>query len=414
MLCGSRPLVVPAVRQASQRCRRLFSHSAVRSADFTHAVIGGGVVGLAVARALAERAARASSSSSASSVVVLERHSAVGTETSSRNSEVIHAGLYYPADSLKMQLCVRGRHLLYDFCAAHAVAHRRTGKWLVAQTAAQHAALERLRAQADPAQVPLRWVSADEAARREPAVRATAGVLESPATGIVDSHGLMAALQGQLEHAGGEVALGSPVVGITPLRQGRGGWALHVQPLGDAEAVTVEAETIVNAAGLGAAAIHNLIAPAAPQKLYYAKGNYFSYAHGTPKVSTLVYPAPEPGLGGLGTHLTLDLAGRIRFGPDVEWVDDPTDLAVHGADRLAQAVEAIRTYLPALDAAALQPDYAGIRPKLVPAGQPAADFVVRSEPGFHGWINLLGIESPGLTSSLAIGERVEGLLYGGV
>ncbi|CAK7208118.1 hypothetical protein SEUCBS140593_000043 [Sporothrix eucalyptigena] len=415
---------------------RLFSISASRKVDFTHAVIGGGVVGLAVARALAERAATASLSSAApassSSVLLLERHNEVGTETSSRNSEVIHGGLYYGADSLKTQLCIRGRQMLYAFCEQYGVAHRRTGKWIVAQTPGQLEALERVHTFAqkyrggrlsleDDEVLPLRWVSPEEAKRREPAVRAEAGVLESLSTGIVDSHGLMQTLLGLFEQAGGVLAAGSPVVKITPLGNGdtpgSSGWQLHVKPEGDAEETVVTAETIVNAAGLGAAAVHNMISQndVSPMKLYYAKGNYFSYAASQPRVTTLVYPAPEPGLAGLGTHLTLDLAGRIRFGPDVEWVDDPTDLAVNAA-QLPRAIEAIKTYLPSVDPSALQPDYAGMRPKLLPAGavvtgQRFADFIVRSEPGYQGWVNLLGIESPGLTSSLAIGEMVEKLVY---
>lgn len=367
-------------------------------------------------------------------MLLLERHDTVGTETSARNSEVIHAGLYYGADSLKTQLCIRGRHLLYKFCEEYGVAHRRTGKWIVAQTPGQREALEKIFAFGqnyhDRDAIPLRWVDADEARQREPAVRAEAGVLESLATGIVDSHGLMQTLLGLFEQAGGVLAPGSPVTKITPLggsENGSGGWQLHVRPTdadADVEETVVTAETIVNAAGLGAAAIHNMITQRQgssssssqqddglqPMKLYYAKGNYFSYAHSQPRVSTLVYPAPEPGLAGLGTHLTLDLAGRIRFGPDVEWVTDPTDLAVN-ADQLPQAIEAIKTYLPGVDPTALQPDYAGMRPKLVQAGHGAADFVVRSEPGYQGWVNLLGIESPGLTSSLAIGEMVEKLVY---
>ncbi|CAK7227781.1 hypothetical protein SBRCBS47491_006685 [Sporothrix bragantina] len=408
-------------------------------------VIGGGVVGLAVARALAERAATTSLSSSsdapasASSVLLLERHSDIGTETSSRNSEVIHGGLYYGADSLKTQLCIRGRQLLYPFCEQYGVGHRRTGKWIVAQTPGQREALEKIyffaqtyrggRANLEDDEVlPLRWVTADEAKRREPAVRAEAGVLESLSTGIVDSHGLMQTLLGLFEQAGGVLAAGSPVVKITPLDSGSDapgsrGWQLHVKPIDSDEETVVTAETIVNAAGLGAAAVHNMITQRGgdgststlPMKLYYAKGNYFSYASSQPRVTTLVYPAPEPGLGGLGTHLTLDLAGRIRFGPDVEWVDSPTDLAVNAA-QLPRAIEAIKTYLPGIDVSALQPDYAGMRPKLLPAGGAAKDkrppdFVVRSEPGYQGWVNLLGIESPGLTSSLAIGEMVEKLVY---
>lgn len=389
-------------------------------------------------------------------MLLLERHDAVGTETSSRNSEVIHAGLYYGADSLKTQLCIRGRELLYGFCAQYGVGHRRTGKWIVAQTPGQREALERVYAfgasyrgrhghlsgssdstSGDSDILPLRWVTPDEAKRREPAVRAEAGVLESPATGIVDSHGLMQTLLGLFEQAGGVLAPGSPVVRIVPLgdtggasggasSKGSGGWQLHVKPAADAEETIVTAETIVNAAGLGAADVHNMITQQqqerpqteeqrTPMKLYYAKGNYFSYAASRPSVSTLVYPAPEPGLAGLGTHLTLDLAGRIRFGPDVEWVDDPTDLAV-STGRLPQAIETIKTYLPGIDPSALQPDYAGMRPKLQAAGAVLtgtrfADFIVRSEPGYQGWVNLLGIESPGLTSCLAIAEMVERLAY---
>ena len=377
-------------------------------------------------------------------MLLLERHSDVGTETSSRNSEVIHGGLYYGADSLKTQLCIRGRQLLYAFCEQYGVAHRRTGKWIVSQTPGQREALEKIHAFAqsfrggranleDDEVLPLRWVTADEARRREPAVRAEAGVLESLSTGIVDSHGLMQTLLGLFEQAGGVLAAGSPVVGIAPLGSGgdgSGGWQLHVKPVDADEETVVTAETIVNAAGLGAADVHNLITQRddninnnnnigrkhePPMKLYYAKGNYFSYASSQPRVSTLVYPAPEPGLGGLGTHLTLDLAGRMRFGPDVEWVDDPTNLAVNAA-QLPRAIEAIKTYLPGVDASALQPDYAGMRPKLLPAGgvakdKKAADFIVRSEPGYRGWVNLLGIESPGLTSSLAIGEMVEKIVY---
>ena len=402
-------------------------------------VIGGGVVGLAVARTLAERIANksSSSSSSGSSVLLLERHDAVGTETSSRNSEVIHAGLYYGPDSLKTQLCIRGRQLLYSFCGQYGVAHRNTGKWIVAQTPGQREAIERVfafgeayRGRDDDGSsvLPLRWVSPDEAQRREPAVRAVAGILESPSTGIVDTHGLMQTLLGLFEQAGGVLAAGSPVTKITPLnsRDGSGGWQLHVcaADAKDGEETIVTADTIVNAAGLGSAAVHNMIAQAhplpgvavpEPMQLYYAKGNYFSYSASQLRVSTLVYPAPEPGLGGLGTHLTLDMSGRIRFGPDVEWVDDPTNLAVNTA-QLPQAIDVIRSYLPSVDASALQPDYAGIRTKLrdagsVTAGTGFADFIIRKEPGYQGWVNLLGIESPGLTSSLAIGERVDKLFY---
>lgn len=394
--------------------RHSFSHTPTRPAptDFTHAVIGGGVVGLAIAQDLARHPSRPQT-------LLLERHPQVGTETSSRNSEVIHAGIYYGAASLKTALCIRGKELLYALCAAHGVPHRRTGKWIVAQTDAQRAALQAIHDFCvNEVRVPVRWVGAEEAARREPAVRALRGVLESPTTGIVDSHALMMCLLGRFEEAGGTLALGSSVEGVTPLggRDGRGGWELRVRDAATGEVSTVTAETVVNSAGLGAVDVHNMVVPPEQRReMFYAKGNYFSYGAASPKVSTLVYPAPEPGHGGLGTHLTLDLGGRIKFGPDVEWVDSPDDLAVNESRR-AQTVEEVKKYLPGLDETQLQPDYAGIRPKLgkqgaVAQGKGFVDFVIQKEEGYHGWINLLNIESPGLTSSLAIAEKVRTLLY---
>lgn len=374
-------------------------------------VIGAGVVGLATARHL-------TATHPSSTTLLVERHAHPGTETSSRNSEVVHAGLYYGRGTLKTALCTRGRRLLYAFCAAHAVAHRRTGKWLVAQNDAQRAALERIYASVDPDAEdapPLHWVADADARRLEPAVRARAGVLASPETGIVDAHGLMVALRGLFEDEGGTVAVQSRVEAVEPLqRAGAGGWAVTVVDAATGESSTVTADVVINAAGLGAVDVHNMIVPPERQMaMFYAKGNYFSYSGSSSssslKVNRLIYPAPEPGVGGLGTHLTLDLGGRIRFGPDVEWIDDPSDVAPNAA-RLDEAVKAIREYLPGLDVDALAPDYAGIRPKLLPTGA-FHDFVVRKEDGFEGLVSLLGIESPGLTSCLAIAERVEALLY---
>lgn len=348
----------------------------------------------------------------------------MGTETSSRNSEVIHAGIYYGAHSLKARLCLRGRQLLYRLCERHGVGHARVGKWIVAQDDAQHEALARIHALCrHELGVPTAWVGRAEVERRGEGVRAEAGALESPETGIVDAHGLMVCLQGLFEDAGGLVALHSTVEDVTPLGAnppGSAGWQLHVRDASTGQVSVTTAETLVNAAGLGAVAVHNMIAPPARHRtLYFAKGTYFSYAPSPRlRISRLIYPAPEPGAGGLGTHLTLDLAGAIRFGPDVEWVRRPDDLAA-SPDRLARAVGEIRKYLPAVDAACLNPDYAGIRPKLsdraaVLSGQGFNDFVIAIEDGYEGWVNLLGIESPGLTSSLAIAERVEQLLHGGV
>jgi 2-hydroxyglutarate dehydrogenase len=390
-------------------------------------VIGGGVVGLSIARALARRNAN---------TLLLERHPQPGQETSSRNSEVIHAGIYYGADTLKTQLCIRGKEMLYAYCEANGVPHRNTGKLIVAQTAAQRGELQKVYDHcAGPlgGRVPVRWVGGEELRRREPAVRAEAGCLESPTTGIVDSHGLMMALLGQFEDSGGIFSPGSHVVGVAPLpgpsgtaAGGQAGWEVTVRGdarPGDQEESTttvVTTDTLVNAAGLGATDVLNMVVgPDRRMRTYYAKGNYFSYSSPlTPRPpTTLVYPAPTPGAAGLGTHLTLDLAGRIRFGPDVEWVGSDRDLAVSsGAERMAAAAREIKSYLPGVDPSALAPDYAGIRPKLAPRqavleGRGFNDFVIRREEGYEGWVNLLGIESPGLTSSLAIGEMVEGLLY---
>ncbi|KAK1759276.1 NAD dehydrogenase [Echria macrotheca] len=402
------PTTTPSAIRLLRHNSRLFSHSAHRPSDFTHAVIGGGVVGLAVARELARKAGPSAST------VLLERHGAVGTETSSRNSEVIHAGIYYGRDSLKTKLCLRGKDMLYALCADQNIPHRRCGKWIVAQNDVQLEALHRIHEFCESEiDVPVRWVGRDEAARREPAVRAEKGILESPTTGIIDSHSLMLCLLGHFEDAGGTLALGSVVEAVTPLGTppGSDGWEIRVRDAESGETSTITADTLVNSAGLGAVAIHNMIVPEADKKqMFYAKGNYFAYTASSPKVNTLIYPAPEPGHGGLGTHLTLDLAGRIKFGPDVEWVDSPIDLGVNPA-RLVETITEVKRYLPSLDETQLMPDYAGIRPKLAKAGAVAhgkgfVDFVIRKEEGYRGWVNLLNIESPGLTSCLAIAEHV--------
>lgn len=260
-------------------------------------------------------------------------------------------------------------------------------------------------------------------------MRAAAGCLESPTTGILDSHSYMTTLLGQFEDAGGTWAPGSTVVGLTPLssggtsggeevNKGSAGWELTVRDASTNQDSTITAATVTNAAGLGCMDVYNLVVPdpTKRRKLYYAKGNYFAYtptSHSPhPPIRTLIYPAPSPtNTAGLGTHLTLDMGGQIRFGPDVEWVQSAEDLQPNAA-RLEEAVREIRAYLPGVDVEGLRADYAGIRPKLAPQGEGGfQDFVVRLEEGYSGWVNLLGIESPGLTASLAIGDMVEGLLY---
>ena len=358
------------------------------------AVVGAGVVGLAVARALALQGRE---------VVVLESATAIGTGTSSRNSEVIHAGIYYPRGSLKARLCVRGRELLYAYCAERGVGHRRCGKLIVATRDEQIGQLAGIEAAARANGVhDIQRIEGAAAMAMEPAIRCVAA-LHSPSTGIVDSHGLMLALQGDLEAAGGMVAFAS---GVVDGRVGADGLRFR-----DASGGLWQADTLVNCAGLAAPDLARRLAGLPKERLpqaHYAKGNYFSLAGRAP-CSRLVYPVPEA--AGLGVHLTIDLGGQARFGPDVEWVDGPDDLTVD--PRRADAFYAeIRAYWPALPDGALLPAYAGIRPKLAPRGAPASDFVIQgpTEHGVPGLVHLFGIESPGLTSSLAIGEHVAALL----
>ncbi|KAF2101164.1 FAD dependent oxidoreductase [Rhizodiscina lignyota] len=389
--------------------KKLFSTSSKLHADFTHAVVGGGAVGLAIARQLQSR--------EGASVVLIERHGMVGYETSSRNSEVIHAGIYYGLSSLKARLCIRGKNLLYELCEKNAIPYRNCGKWIVAQDGEQYKELEKLHEFTQQIAVPTRWVSQEEAKRREPDVRAAGGILESPTTGIVDSHSYMQFLHGDFEDKGGVCALQSPVSRVVPIENGRGGWEIFTNV--DGEETSISSETFINSAGLAAIPLSNsIMSPERQRKPYYAKGTYFSYSASKPSPKTLIYPAPKPSLGGLGTHLTLDMGGRIRFGPDVEWIESPDDYSVNDA-RMPEALDEIAEYLPTYDRSAVGLDYAGIRPKLGKGGavwkgdgKEFLDFYITKEEGFEGWINLLGIESPGLTSSLAIGEEVERLLYG--
>jgi 2-hydroxyglutarate dehydrogenase len=385
---------------------RTFSTSIKRESDFTHAVIGGGVVGLAIARKLQAR--------DGVSTVLIEKHGSVGTETSSRNSEVIHAGLYYGSDSLKTKLCLKGKEMLYSLCKEHSIPHRNTGKWIVAQDAIQMDALQKVHEFSSTIGVPTNFLSKAEAQRREPDVRAEAGVLESPSTGIVDSHSLMQYLEGSFEDAGGICAFHSPVTRITPLDAGRSGWEITTTSPNN-ETSSITADVLINSAGLFAIDINNMILPPhRHRKAFYAKGSYFSYSVSTPRPSTLIYPAPIPGHGGLGTHLTLDMSGRIRFGPDVEWTENPTDYTPN-TKNLVAAIDDIQAYLPGVQRDAIQPDYVGIRPKLgksgVMSGSNFLDFYIKKEEGYEGFVNLLGIESPGLTSCLGIAEEVERLVY---
>jgi L-2-hydroxyglutarate oxidase LhgO len=358
-------------------------------------VIGAGVVGLAVARALALQGRE---------VWVLEAQDSIGSGVSARNSEVIHAGIYYPQASLKARLCVQGRQMLYAYCEAREVAHRRCGKLLVATSPDQMVDLIRVQAGARANGVDdLQLLSAEQALALEPALHCH-GALLSPSTGIVDSHGLMLALQGDLENAGSQVVLHTAVDRAVLSHEGR-------HQVWTQDGTCLAARAVVNAAGLSAPAqarrFEGLAAHHVPRE-YFAKGNYFSLAGKAP-FQRLVYPLPEA--GGLGVHLTLDLAGQAKFGPDVQWVQDASDYQVDPARGAAFYAE-VRKYWPALPDGALQADYAGIRPKISGPGQAAADFCVQGPPthGVPGLVNLFGIESPGLTSALALAELVCALL----
>jgi L-2-hydroxyglutarate oxidase LhgO len=359
------------------------------------AVIGAGVVGLAVARRLA---------ASGREVIVLEAENAFGTHTSSRNSEVIHAGIYYPTGSLKARLCVTGRRALYQYCAARGVDHKRIGKVIVACDESEIAGLKKYRDQAGINGVEdLESLDRAALAALEPEVRCEAGFL-SPSTGIVDSHGLMLAYLGDAESRGASLALGSPVVSG---RVERGSIVLEV---GGAEPMTIECGVIVNSAGLAAQAVARSIAGIPQGSIppsYYAIGHYYTLSGAAP-FRRLVYPVARPDW--LGVHVTIDLGGQVKFGPDFSWIDR-VDYRFD-ASREAAFYAAIRRYYPGLRDGTLQPGYTGIRPKTAGPGEPAQDFAIVGPRahGVQGLVNLFGIESPGLTSSLAIADHVADLL----
>ncbi len=359
--------------------------------DIDAIVVGAGVIGLACARALA---------ATGRSVIVLESADGVGSETSSRNSEVIHSGIYYPTGSLKAKLCVSGRRALYAFCDSHGVPHSRCGKLIVAAEEAELPSISALKGKGEANGVEdLQWLSEAEAKAMEPALRCV-GALLAPSTGIIDSHAFMLALQGDAADLGALFAYRSPFLSAEVDEDG------FMVNAGGAEPMRVSASAIVNAGGLRASDVAEAIAGLAPRfvpRTRYAKGNYFAL-RGRAPFRRLIYPAPQA--HGLGVHLTFDLGGQARFGPDVEWVD------AIGYDVDARRgegfTEAIRSYWPGLPDDALSPAYSGIRPKLGGPADPAADFRIDGVEvhGVPGLVNLFGIESPGLTSALAIADEV--------
>ena len=356
-------------------------------------VVGAGVVGLAVARRLAL---------SGYDVAVLDKEDRIGVHTSSRNSEVIHAGIYYPTGSLKARLCVDGKHALYDYCASKNVPHKRIGKLIVATRAAEETTLDKIRAQAaENGVADLVPLDRSQVRNLEPRVDA-ARALFSPSTGIVDSHEYMLALQGDLEAAGGSVVLKSPVTGVRKTREG-----FEVLIDGEPQA---HCRLFVNSAGLWApdlAAAFEGTPALAPKESYLARGHYFAYSGASP-FTHLIYPVPID--GGLGIHSTNDMAGQARFGPDVQWIDE-VDYSFPSGLR-GRFVESVRRYFPDIDPDRMTESYTGIRPKLSGSGVPPADFGIYG-PGHHGvpgLVNLFGMESPALTSSLAVANHVAGLI----
>jgi L-2-hydroxyglutarate oxidase LhgO len=354
-------------------------------------VIGAGVIGLACARALASRGIE---------TIIVENHNGIGQETSSRNSEVIHAGLYYPANSLKASLCVQGKHQLYEYCAARSVPHRRCGKLIVATSTGHEETLEKLLHQAALNGVDdILPITRVQALRYEPDLYCTAA-LYSPSTGIIDSHALMLSLLGDAEDYGAALALNTRVDDGSVTATG-----VELLITGSDEPILLSAQFVVNAAGLHAPSIARRLAGFPTEHIprtCFAKGNYYALSGRAP-FSTLIYPVPEE--GGLGVHLTLDLSGQVRFGPDVEW----TDTLEYSVDprRCNSFYAEVRKYWPQLPDDSLTPAYAGIRPKLSGSGEPNADFLIQGPEthGIAGLVNLFGIESPGLTSCLAIAEH---------
>ncbi|MHB1204526.1 MAG: NAD(P)/FAD-dependent oxidoreductase [Rhodospirillaceae bacterium] len=354
-------------------------------------VIGAGVVGLAVARAMARKGRE---------VLILETENAFGSVTSSRNSEVIHAGIFYAHGSLKERLCVEGRDKLYAFCDAYKVTYKRTTKLVYAENESQAPALRKLQDHAAKSGVYMTWMTAGEAGRLEPALRCAAA-LHSPLSGIVDSHGFMLALLGDAEAHGTAIAYNSPAIGGAAGADGK-----VVLSVGGNDPMELAARTVINCAGLGAQPLSRAIKGIKPGSVpaqHYAKGSYF-YLSGRPPFTRLIYPLP--GIASLGLHYTQDLSGQGRFGPDLQWV---TTLDYHvDESRIELFYGEIRKYWPDLPDGALRPGYSGIRPKIQGPGEPGVDFMIQTPDatGVNGFIALYGIESPGLTSSLAIADYV--------
>ncbi|ODV63429.1 NAD(P)/FAD-dependent oxidoreductase [Ascoidea rubescens DSM 1968] len=387
-----------------------FSTTATLQADYSHVVVGGGAVGLAVASKLSENPSN--------SVLVVEKNSKIGQETSSRNSEVIHSGIYYPIDSLKSKLCIRGKDLIYSEALKNGVEMDKCGKWIVAQTDKEDSYLENLHLKAKELNVETQFVPLWQTKMMEPSINANRSVLNSPSTGIINADSLMNYLLGKFENNSGDLAVHGKVIGLS--FEGNE-YKITVDSTeysdsSSSQITQISSENLINSAGLNAVEISNLLLPESRHlKAYYAKGNYFSFNRNFPKVSRLVYPVPNAGLSSLGTHLTIDLGGKIKFGPDIEWIENPTNYNVNDKN-IETAFNEIIKYFPNIMIEDLTAAYSGIRPKLNDPNDPNTkgkfqDFVIKKEDDFPGFVNLLGIESPGLTSSMGIAEYVYDLYH---
>lgn len=391
---------------------RHFHTSAVLQSDFSHVVIGGGVVGTAIAAELQEQPGN--------EVLLIDKNEQLGMETTSRNSEVIHAGIYYPPNSLKSKLCIAGKNKIYDSWAKgnFQVALKQCGKWVVAQTDKEAEYLEKINNIAKEVSVPVNFISPTKAKAKYPLIRAETAILESPTTGIISSHDYTLFHQARFENNNGTIGLNTELTDLE-YNKGTSNYTLRLES--DAGEMELTSDNVVNAAGLYAAQVSNLLLPKERHyQGYFAKGNYFSYLPTTSigKITdVLIYPCPNPNASSLGTHLTFDLGGQLRFGPDLEWLDikraEDIDYTPN-PQNLKEAYKAIKTYFPSITPDSLHPSYSGVRPKIYSLEENMkkfADFEIKQEPGYPGFVNLLGMESPGLTASWAIGEYVKDLYH---
>lgn len=393
--CGQKTLEYHMTRM----CMRRFSTARVvqAGADFTHTIIGGGVVGLAVGAKLVEK-------NKNHKVLIIEKNQECGQETSSRNSEVVHAGLYYPVESLKTKLCILGKTMIYE--RKDFIPVRQCGKWIIAQNEEEMEYLTKLHKKSQELHVPTEFVTLKRGKLEEPLINASVGILNSPTTGITSAHGIMDYLFMKFQQGAGsgDIVYDTAVTGLS-FNKGRAVFEVETnggEGIDDEARFIVSSNNVINCAGLNAPNISNLLLPSEKAiKPYYAKGNYFSYNGPNLNINRLVYPCPKPGVASLGTHLTIDLGGQIRFGPDLEWVDE-IGYKVNEKN-LDRAVAAVSEYLPQIKREYLHGSYSGIRPKLHgPEHGQFQDFVIRHEG--NGFYNLLGIESPGLTASMGIAE----------